>query len=201
MISPSVIVGAASMSKRGEIECGDQYLVQITPKRVIAAVVDGVGHGPEARHAADLATATIAQHLESNPILLVERIHAALLGSRGAVLSVAVFNLADETMTWLGVGNVESVLFRADAKVSPKREVLLLRGGMLGRRVPALREATIKVSSGDTLVMATDGVKGTFFIDLNAGGAPQALAESVLAKHATGTDDALVLAVRYMGRA
>ena len=58
-------------------------------------------------------------------------------------MSVAVLDARAETMTWVGVGNVEGVLLRAQAAVSPRRESLLLRGGVIGGRLPALLAAIL----------------------------------------------------------
>ena len=65
-------------------------------------------------------------------------------------------------MTWLGVGNVQGVLMRADAQKGSVQEVLLLRGGVVGSQLPALQAAVLPIAKGDTLVFATDGVRGEF---------------------------------------
>jgi hypothetical protein len=59
-------------------------------------------------------------------------------------------------MTWLGVGNVQGVLMRADAKKGKVKESLLLRGGVVGSQLPALQATVIPIVKGDTLVFATD---------------------------------------------
>src|SRR5215469_4166524 len=90
----------------GQRESGDQYLVKALPEGVLLAVVDGVGHGPDARHAAELAIQTV-EHMETSSLVsLVRCCHERLRGTRGAVLSLAFFSATDRTMTWLGVGNV-----------------------------------------------------------------------------------------------
>ena len=65
-------------------------------------------------------------------LLLMKLCHEALHTTRGAVLTLASFNGLDGTVTWLGVGNVDGVLLRADPKAMPVREYVLLHGGVVG---------------------------------------------------------------------
>jgi hypothetical protein len=95
------------------------------------------------------------------------------------------------------VGNVEGILLRANGE---PRETLLLRGGIVGYRLPNLRPVTLPIVEGDTLVFATDGLRSGFAQDLSLGQTPQAMADRILADYSRGTDDALVLIARYAGR-
>jgi len=104
-------------------------------------------------------------------------------------------------MTWVGVGTVEGVLLRARAAVSPRRESLLLRGGVVGVHLPALFASIIPVARGDTLILATDGVRNDFAEHLVPGGPAQQLADRIVAEWGTRTDDTLVLVARYLGPA
>lgn len=117
-------------------------------------------------------------------------------------MSVASFNARDETLTWIGVGNVEGLLLRAQGTTTPRRESLLLRGGVVGGRLPALSAAIVPVVRGDTLIFATDGVRNDFALaPLASAEAPQRLADHILADWARGNDDALVLVGRWLGTA
>ncbi len=102
-------------------------------------------------------------------------------------------------MTWLGVGNVEGFLLRA-APNSP-RESVLLRGGVIGYQLPPLRATVLSLARGDTLVLATDGIKSTFADNLNLADPPQQIADRILARCNKDIDDALVLVVHYLGGA
>jgi hypothetical protein len=100
-------------------------------------------------------------------------------------------------MTWLGVGNVEGILLRADPEAQPRREWLMLRGGLVGFDLPRLRPATLRISDGDTLCFATDGIQNGFAEELSVHEVPQRIADRILTRCAKGTDDALVLVARY----
>ena len=190
----------AELARPGQTESGDQHVAMEIPGGAVVGVVDGLGHGSEAANAAKTAVRSIERHGGEPVIRLMQECHQSLIGSRGAVLSVAVFNAAEETMTWLGVGNVEGLLLRAQAAAYPPRESLLLRGGVVGVHLPALTAAIVPIAPGDTLILATDGVRSEFLDAARAQrDAPQMLADRILERFGRGTDDALVLVVRYLG--
>jgi hypothetical protein len=190
--------GVATGSSPGEAESGDRHLVATFPDLALVAAIDGLGHGPDAARAAGLAAATLKEHAREPVIALVERCHERLTSTRGAVLSLAAFDPQASTMTWLGVGNVEGVLLRAAPEAQPRSEWLLLRGGLVGFKLPPLRPATLPISGGDTLCFATDGVRDGFAEELSVHEAPQRIADRILARYVKGTDDALVLVARYL---
>ena len=191
--------GVATLTLPGESESGDEYLVKYYKSGVLVAVVDGLGHGSEAAGAARLAVRTLRQHAGETAISLVKQCHAALPGTRGVVMSLACFSSSDDTMTWVGVGNVEGLLMRADPRAAPNHESLLLRGGVIGGTMSALRATVLPISRGDTLVFATDGVGHDFTEAVSLDDSPQAVADRVMKTHGKDTDDALVLVARYVG--
>lgn len=193
----------ASLPRRGEVESGDCSVVKFAGDEVLAAVVDGVGHGEEALAAARLVT-DILQEFSGQQSLteLMNKCHEKLRGTRGAVASMAILNVSSSTLTWLGVGNIEGQLLRSEfrfAESSVKvQETLLLRGGVLGHRLPHLISTTVSLNYGDLLVFATDGVRPDFAGGIYNSSSVQRMAQSILDHFALGTDDALVLAVRYL---
>jgi negative regulator of sigma-B (phosphoserine phosphatase) len=116
------------------------------------------------------------------------------MGTRGAAVSLASVASSDHTMSWLGVGNVEAFLLRG--KVLHRPERLLLRGGVVGYRLPRLLASTVHLEKGDLLVFATDGVVGGFWEDVRMAEPPARIAEGILAGFARDTDDALALVAR-----
>lgn len=189
----------ATLALPGQVESGDRHLVQPFPDGVLVAAVDGLGHGEEAAAAALLAVGVLKRHADETVTALVHRCHEALRETRGVVMSLASLRNPDDTMTWLGVGNVEGLLVRAAPDGHLRKESLVIRGGVVGQHLPALQEEVVPVRRGDTLVFATDGVRAGFADALAAGEAPQRLADRILAQHGTGADDALVLVARYAG--
>ncbi len=190
--------GFAAMPLKGQAVSGDSYIIKPFPNGILMAVVDGLGHGYEAAQASKIATATLDTYAHESIIPLVRRCHEALKGTRGVVMSIASFNSLDKTMTWLGVGNIEGILLRKDVNATPLRKSLLLRGGVLGYQLPPLRESVIPVLAGETLIFATDGIRSGFDKEIKLSDKPQQIADSIMAQFNRGTDDALVLVVRYI---
>ncbi|HEY6951099.1 MAG TPA: SpoIIE family protein phosphatase [Bacteroidota bacterium] len=192
--------GAASFTLPGQTECGDLSTVREFPGGAIAAVADGLGHGNEAATAARVAVRTIEAHAEESVISILRIAHEALRSTRGVVLSMASFNGKENTMSWLGVGNVEGVLLRHDPKSVPNQEVVLLRGGVVGYQLPEPYASVVQVSAGDTLILTTDGIRSDFgeYRKIQRE-SPQRIAERVCSERTKGNDDGLVLVVRYLG--
>ena len=180
---------------------GDLCLVREAAQGVLIAVVDGLGHGPDAASAAQRAVALLGGGGLDRPIEVVQRCHAGLKGSRGVVLSLAWFDSVMDTMTWIGVGNVAGVLVRFDPGSSPRQEWLRSGRGVVGRQIPPLRAEILSVGHGDMLVLATDGVRPDFAHDLSPAHGLQLTADRILAGHAAATDDALAVVARYRGAA
>ena len=192
--------GVWSRSLTDGEENGDCYMVKTMGNGVLLAVADGLGHGGEAASAARVAMSCVENYTGQGIIPLFHVCHTAMKPTRGAVMNLAFFNGADNTLTWTGVGNVEGILIRADTSVTPPRENLLLRGGVLGLNLPALAATVMPVLPGDTLIFATDGITPGFADTLSLMDSPQKLAERIGNQFCKGTDDALVVAGRYRGR-
>lgn len=191
----------ASRPIMGEVVSGDLHLVAPFPGGVLVAVIDGLGHGPEAEASARTAVEVLREAPGLPVDTLVTHCDRALRRMRGVVMSVASFDLVSSRMTWIGVGNVEGVLVRSAPVVSgTNRERLLVRGGVVGQTMGMLYPAALPVFVGDTLVFATDGIQSEFVDDLEKGESVAANANRVLVRHSRGKDDALILVARYPGR-
>ncbi|MDM8520434.1 SpoIIE family protein phosphatase [Anaerolineales bacterium HSG6] len=179
----------------GETESGDQYLVQPFENGVLVAVVDGLGHGAKAAAVAKQAVTAMKDYPQETVKTIFEKTHRILRSSRGVVMSAVSFNGATDELTWLGVGNVKGMLFKSGNN-SP-RDTLLLRGGIVGYRLPSLYPSTISLKPGDTMVLATDGLQSDFVEGIDLRQTPQQIADNLFTEHVRGTDDALILVARY----
>lgn len=191
--------GVAGAPLAGQQASGDLHVVEEFPGGGLIAAIDALGHGPEAERAARRA-AEILRAAPRDPLPeIVRRCHLALTGRRGVVLSLAAFDAQNGTMTWAGVGNVEGVLVRSGAPHPGSRSGLVVLGGVVGGDLPELRPQQLPVEPGDLVVFGTDGVARGFIEGIDAQFAPAHLARDLLTRFAKGTDDALVLAARYLG--
>src|SRR5689334_20211949 len=98
--------GVASRPMPGEVVCGDVHLIKPIRDGVLAAVVDGLGHGQEALEAATAAIAVLESY-EGEPLTtLVKQCHEALMRTRGAVMAVATLDMLRGQLNWVGVGSI-----------------------------------------------------------------------------------------------
>jgi len=182
----------------GEDCSGDEALVCAVGRDALVAAIDGVGHGSAAARAARVAVNTLRAARWADVVALTERCHAALRSTRGAAVGLAVLR-GDGTATWLGVGNIAGCLVHGGEPSPTAGHWLLSQSGVVGDELPALRPASLPLRRGDVLVLATDGIDGGFADDLIATGSCEEIAARVLDAHARETDDALVVAARYLG--
>jgi negative regulator of sigma-B (phosphoserine phosphatase) len=182
----------------GERVSGDRHVVEAYDGGVLVAVIDALGHGEGAAKTARLAADALRGRAHEPLAALIGFCHQSLRFGRGAVMSLASFDARSASLHWLGIGNVEAILIRADANASRAREGLLLRNGVVGLQMPAPREVTLPVSRDDVLILATDGIAGGFIEGYHPG-TPQQLADDILAQYGKPSDDALVLVARYLG--
>jgi negative regulator of sigma-B (phosphoserine phosphatase) len=191
--------GVAGLAHEGEGRSGDLAVFAPCPQGGLVAVIDGLGHGDAAADAAEAAARIIEEHAESPAQELFERCHQQLRHTRGAVMTLAWFNLEKRAMQWTGVGNVEARLVRAGDDLGARYDSPVVLGGVVGYNLPQVRVGSIPLGPGDAVVLATDGVGADYSASLESGVPAQELAERVLERHHKGTDDALAVVVRYLG--
>jgi len=174
-------------------------VVTVLPEGVLVAGIDGLGHGHEAARAARKAAEVVHEWPSQDLALLVQRCHDALKGTRGAAITLAFVSPSEGGVTWLGVGNVEGRVLSGDRSATQPKGSLPLGNGVPGHELPPVRATRIDLRPGDVIVLATDGVESAFADSLDVSGSTQAISERILADHWKPLDDALVVAVRYLG--
>jgi len=190
-------LGVAERALPGEWRSGDRAVLVAYEGGALVAAIDGLGHGAEAADAADVAAQVLAEHPEEEPVQLLERCHRALARTRGAVMTVAWFDLAGHSLSWTGVGNVEGRLVHAAAGPRAPTHGALTKGGVVGYNLPSIRVTGTDLDDGDVMVLATDGIDSAFARAIGEGGSAQEIADRILAAHGKASDDALVVVVRY----
>ena len=189
--------GEAGEAMAGEERSGDLAVWVPYEGGALVAAIDGLGHGGPAADAAEAAAEQFRRHAGEEPETLLRNCHQALRSTRGVVATIAWFDLETAGLTWTGIGNVEGRLVRADRDRGDSLDSPTLFGGVLGWSLPGVKPVRTTLAPGDCVVMATDGVAADFGSSLVPGVPAQEQAQRVLASHARGSDDALVLAVRW----
>jgi hypothetical protein len=117
--------------------------------------------------------------------------------TRGAALSLALFDGRRPVLWWLGVGNVAGYIGHARAGTNAY-ESLAVREGVVGRSIPALFATSVPLSVGDTLIIVTGGVHWHPGDGPARRESPDAMARRLLNTHATN-GDATAIVARYLG--
>jgi hypothetical protein len=156
--------------------------------------VDGLGHGGGAHEAARVALGALAEWRGEPLAELFQAAHAALRGTRGAVLGACVVDSAAEAFYYAGVGNIEVRVFGAPEPAHP-----ISTNGTLGARFERVRVWSYKWGAGTTIVLATDGLSAKWDAQDYPGllqRSPQLMAGILMRDYGRDTDDATVLVAR-----
>jgi len=169
---------------RGETRSGDAVLVRNDSEVCLLAVIDVLGHGPGAATVAEQALS----FLSSAPLLegvrpLVEGLHQALFGTRGAAATLCL--LRSGALEAAGVGNVSVRLFGTKLAV-------LLSPGILGGRLRGLRVSRGELRSPTRLLLHSDGIRAEHLHD-RPPGTPAEACDAILTQYGGDHDDATIL--------
>lgn len=186
--------GFAAKALQGD-ECGDSGITLEQKGILLCAVIDGVGHGPNAAIAAVTAKNYIEANSEAPLTEILQGVHEVLKSTQGAVACLCRIELKCGQLTMAGIGNITCRIFRG-----LDSERLLSREGILGYMVSTPREHTRKLDNAALLLMHSDGVREHFelfeYPDLLKGNAAS-VAARVVDTLGKNNDDASCLAVRF----
>src|SRR5215217_3837734 len=192
MASFPVTVAVAARPYPGESVNGDAWQVDWHGLVCRIALVDGLGHGPQAATAALAALAALADEPALDPVDAVHCCHDALKGTRGAALLVVSIDVSRDQLIVAGAGNVEARLCQ-DGGIKH----IMTDRGIVGSVLPRVRPVEMALAPGWLLLMHTDGIKRRFDMQsllketLDGDG----LAQAIVKEWARATDDATVLVV------
>lgn len=167
-------------------QCGDLGIVKEYDDYCLLVLIDVLGHGKEARYVALKAEKIIESNYKDDIRPLLLKIHDALIGTRGAVISLCLLNRKTSMLTHVGIGNISVKIFGL------KNKRLVSKDGIVGygKINPIVTE--IKFLRKDILLMSSDGVKEHFdpmeCIDILSEDA-QGIAVGIMKKYGKKDDD------------
>jgi serine phosphatase RsbU (regulator of sigma subunit) len=180
----------------GERVSGDAVVIRPLEQGLFVAIVDVLGHGPEAHELAQVIHAYLARHGSSDVSGLMARLHLHLKGTRGAAVGFCAIDAATGSVAYVGTGNTAMRRFgKAETR-------LVSQDGVLGQNMRTPRPQTLQLESGDLIVLYTDGVSDRFTSDDYPGvllHAPKEVVSNIVKRFGKDHDDAACIAVRYGG--
>jgi serine phosphatase RsbU (regulator of sigma subunit) len=183
----------------GEVISGDDAVFLPTESGFVAAVSDGLGHGPEARQASNRSIETLSGSNETDLARLLIRLNDELGSTRGCAMSIARFDRMSGILETASVGDVHSHLYRLREAHFFSSTPLVLGDSKL-QLLQRVRIEKELATPGSVLVMFTDGLKSrtTLKGQLDVLRLPPiSIAQHLLESFSRPDDDSLVLVVRF----
>lgn len=189
----AAVAAGITRSLAGETVCGDAYATLVVGDRVWLMVADGSGHGPLAALASRRAVQVFTDRAAAGaaPESVMDDIHRALVGTRGAAVAIAVCDPAADRVRFVGVGNISGAVVHDGEKKG-----LTSIGGVAGYRSPTIRGFDHALPAGAAVVLHSDGVRPRWSADVLGhvvGRTPLLVAATLLREAGVRQDDACVL--------
>ena len=178
----------------GERVSGDAVVIEHRDDILFLAMVDALGHGPQANAVANRAERFLRNGWSSDVLDTMHRLHSELKGTIGAAAGLCVLDRVTREVRYAGVGNIVLRSFGSQATR------FISTDGIIGSRfrTPAVQAA--KLNESGILLLYTDGVSDHFDVEQY----PQiryhsaaAIARKVVAGFGKPYDDATCMAMRY----
>jgi len=189
--------GVINRPKPDQEVCGDSWAVAHLPERSLFFLADGLGHGPDAALASHEAVDAFQKHTAKRPKEILEAVHAALSGTRGAAAAVAEVNFAKQEVCYAGIGNIVGTV------VLPEQHYhMVSHNGIVGHDVRKVQEFSYKWEPHGLLVLHSDGLSSRWQIDRYPGlivRHPGLIAGVLYRDFQRDTDDATVLVACAFG--
>ena len=103
----SLVIGHVQRPARGEQVCGDAFVIKQHSMQTIIGIADGLGHGPLAAEASTAFCDYVAANPQEELCDIIHASHALLRTTRGAAAAVIRIDMQDNTLKFVGIGNVE----------------------------------------------------------------------------------------------
>jgi anti-sigma regulatory factor (Ser/Thr protein kinase) len=187
--------GAICLAVAGEIECGDCWRLAASAAQIGMLVVDGLGHGPLAARAAKDAAAGFEPKPLDEPQSLVQTLHRALSGTRGAAAASALLNTENRRVAFAGVGNICGAVVTAE-----RSRGMVSHNGILGVNLLRTQQFEYDWPIGSLVVMHSDGMSARWDLKAYPGlmqRHPAIIAGLLFRDFARSRDDVSVLVVSH----
>jgi anti-sigma regulatory factor (Ser/Thr protein kinase) len=189
-------LGVVRVSAPGEQVCGDDWATITRDGHSLVLMVDGLGHGPAAALAAEEAVRIFQGQHSSEPAEILEGIHRAIRGTRGAALAIARIDLVQGQVRYAGVGNISSLIL--DTTAGETRSMVSLNG-TVGHAIRKIQSFDYSWTEDSVLLMYSDGMATHWNLDRYPGISrrhPSLLAGVLYRDHKRGRDDVSILVAR-----
>lgn len=182
--------GGFSRPYKGLSICGDSFVIEQHKGVLLAAVIDGLGHGYESSVAATRAVEVIRESADLSVGAILQRCHQELRVTRGA--AVGILKIAEEGAgEFCGIGNIEVQALNGQAP-----SVFCL-AGIVGHNVRASKVMPFTMKPGDIYCVMSDGVSTRGNLKACLPGAPETVARRIVESWGRDHDDATAVILGF----
>jgi hypothetical protein len=124
----------------------------------------------------------------------MERVHRALLPTRGASVAIARIDAAAQQVRFVGIGNISAAVFTGG---DTKR--MVSNSGIAGHLAPRIREFTYPYAAAPAVMLHSDGLSNRWDLNEYPGlgmAHPSLIAGVLFRDFRRGKDDASVVCMR-----
>lgn len=193
-------LGAVSLPQNGEEVCGDAWDVEESADQCRVLVADGLGHGFPASEAAGDAVRVFRERRDLGLQDLARAIHEALKSTRGAALAIAEIDQQQETLRFVGIGNIGASIHQPDGS---RQQNLVSHNGTVGHQIRKVQEFIYDWPEDSLLLMHSDGLSTQTRLDGYPGLTarhPTLMTGVLYRDFSRGRDDATVVVIRAVPR-
>ncbi len=149
-----------TVAVRGESVSGDCWTMRERTDGVLILGADGLGHGPGAAEASQMAARILWEQSGEDPGPLMEMVHRGLRPSRGAAVAIADIDLSLGRVAFAGIGNVAGSLFVGGAV-----RRLMSHNGTVGHVARHFRALDYPFADEGVFVLHSDGLASSWQLD------------------------------------
>ncbi len=191
---PALDVAFVNRPCRGELMSGDGTFVSDFDGGVLIGILDGLGHGKEANHAAKTAIRTLRDIGGADLRLIISKLDERLRGTVGAAVGLCWVDLKLGQLWYAGVGNT---VFRTEGDRPIRLQSV---AGTVGANPRAPKVESAHLPRDGVLILYTDGISDRASFD----DYPQiryqttsTIAETIVTRYGKSHDDATCIVGRY----
>ena len=182
--------GGFSRPYKGLSICGDSFLIEQREGEVLAAVIDGLGHGYESSVAAERAVEVIREHAELTVGAILQRCHQELRVTRGAAVGVLKVAESGEG-EFCGIGNIEV------QALNGQPPSIFCLAGIVGHNMRSSKVMKVAMKPGDIYCLMSDGVSSRGNLKACLPGAPEMVARRIVESWGKDHDDATAVILGF----
>ncbi|WP_097088533.1 MULTISPECIES: ATP-binding protein [unclassified Pseudomonas] len=191
--APDVRFGVSHHALHNDPACGDTWRLAQNDEFLSALVIDGLGHGEEAEHAARSGAQAFTDAPFGAPQQLLPEIHQAMRGTRGGAVALARFDRRSGHLGFVGIGNISASLQGGE-----RTRGLASLPGIVGEQYRTAVQYDHHIEPRQLLVMHSDGLQTRWRLEDYPGLAarhPAIIATVLHRDFCRARDDATVLVI------